>query len=83
MHEFEKLYIPYIEYGSRDEIIGVCRKHSVLIGKDVYVIKKEHREKVYCMDISDDGNLIVKHVDGEIEEIISGEVSVRGQNGYI
>ncbi len=83
MHEFEKLYITYIEYGSRDEIIGVCRKHSVLIGKDVYVIKKEHREKVYCMDISDDGNLIVKHVDGEIEEIISGEVSVRGQNGYI
>ena len=83
MHEFEKLYIPYIEYGSKEEIISVCRKYSVLIGKDVYIINKSHREKVYCMDISDDGNLIVKHDDGEIEEVISGEVSVRGQNGYI
>lgn len=83
VHEFEKLYIPYIEYGSRDEIIGICRKYSVLIGRDVYLLNKENREKVYCMDISDDGNLIVKHEDGDIEEIISGEVSVRGQNGYI
>lgn len=83
VREFEKLYIPYIEYGSRDEIIGICRKYSVLIGRDVYLLNKENREKVYCMDISDDGNLIVKHEDGDIEEIISGEVSVRGQNGYI
>ena len=68
---------------AEEDIIGICRKYSVLIGKDVYLIKKDHREKVYCMDISNDGNLIVKHNDGEIEEIISGEVSVRGQNGYI
>lgn len=83
MHEFEKLYTTYIEYGSKEEVISVCRKYSVLIGKDVYIINKNHREKVYCMDISDDGNLIVKHDDGVIEEVISGEVSVRGQNGYI
>ena len=83
MKEFEGLYNLYIEGGSREDIIGICRKYSVLIGKDVYLIKKDHREKVYCMDISNDGNLIVKHNDGEIEEIISGEVSVRGQNGYI
>lgn len=83
IHEFEKFYIAYIEYGNREDIIGICRKYSVLIGKDVYLVKKEHREKVYCMDISNYGNLVVKHDDGEVEEIISGEVSVRGQNGYI
>jgi biotin-[acetyl-CoA-carboxylase] ligase BirA-like protein len=45
----------------------------------------EHSEKelVYGLDISDDGYLIVQAANGLISEISSGEVSVRGVNGYI
>lgn len=81
--EFEKLYMKYIEYNNKKDTIEVCRKYSILIGKDIYILRNEKREKVYCIDITEDGNLIVKHDDESIEEIISGEVSVRGQNGYI
>lgn len=81
--EFEILYIPYIENGEKNKIIDICRKNSMLIGKKVYILNSKNKEKVDCLDISEDGNLIVRHDSGEIEEIISGEVSVRGENGYI
>lgn len=81
--EFEKLYIEYIKQNNKKDTIEICRKYSVLIGKDIYILRNEKKEKVYCIDISEDGNLIVRHDDESIEEIISGEVSVRGQNGYI
>ncbi|WP_300278643.1 biotin--[acetyl-CoA-carboxylase] ligase [Peptacetobacter sp.] len=81
--EFEKLYISYIELENKKEIVDICKKNSILIGKIVYLIKDNKKEKVKCIDINEDGNLIVEHMDGNIEEVYSGEVSIRGQKGYI
>ena len=54
-----------------------------MIGKQVYVIKNNKRELVKCIDINENGNLIVKEKNGEIQEIMSGEVSIRGVKGYV
>ena len=35
------------------------------------------------LDINDDGNLIVRNENNIIQEIISGEVSIRGVKGYV
>ena len=47
------------------------------------IIKNNKRELVKCIDINENGNLIVKEKNGEIQEIMSGEVSIRGVKGYV
>lgn len=82
-YEFEKLYIDYIESGNNEEIIRICRQYSAVINKDIYIIKNDEKELVRCVDINENGNLIVKYSNGYIKEIISGEVSIRGVKGYV
>ena len=38
---------------------------------------------VDCIGINEEGNLIIKNKDGKLEEIMSGEVSIRGVKGYV
>lgn len=81
--EFEKLYKGYILDGNKQDTLELCRKYSAIIGKQIYVIKNNKRELVKCIDINENGNLIVKEKNGEIQEIMSGEVSIRGVKGYV
>lgn len=81
--EFEKLYKAYILDGNRNATIDICRKYSPIINKEIYIIKNNKKELVKCIDINDNGNLIIKDRNGEIKEIMSGEISIRGVNGYV
>ncbi len=83
LEEFEKLYIKYINEDSKEEILNICRNYSAIIGKDVYLIKGEEKELIRCLDINQEGNLVVQTKDSIIKEIISGEVSIRGVKGYV
>lgn len=83
LEEFEILYKEYINYNLKDEVLKICKKHSAIIGKDIYIIKNEEKELVKCLDINQEGNLVVQTNKNEIEEIMSGEVSIRGIDGYI
>lgn len=83
LEEFEKLYIKYINEGSKEETLNICRNDSAIIGKDVYLIKGEEKELIRCLDINQEGNLVVQTKDSIIKEIISGEVSIRGVKGYV
>lgn len=81
----------YIEYyydlfkntGSIKEVINICRKGSVLLGKEVKVINGENEIICTAIDIDEDGELIVKYEDGSIHKMLSGEISVRGIYGYV
>ena len=83
LEEFERLYIKYINEGSKEETLNICRNYSAIIGKDVYLIKDEEKELIRCLDINQEGNLVVQTKDGIIKEIMSGEVSIRGVKGYV
>lgn len=83
LEEFENLYIDYVENDSKDETIKICRQYSAVIGKDIYAIRGENKELVKCLDIDENGNLIVINSKGEKVEIMSGEISIRGLKGYI
>lgn len=80
--EFNILYSDYIDNLDTFSTIKIHRENSVLINKNVYVIKNNQKELVKCIDINEKGNLIIKK-DNEIIEINSGEVSIRGEHGYI
>ncbi|MGL4914593.1 MAG: biotin--[acetyl-CoA-carboxylase] ligase [Romboutsia sp.] len=81
--EFEKLYLDYIKNDSKEKTLEICRKHSVLIGKKIYVLQGDNKELVKCLDINDKGNLIVEDQNRSKREIMSGEVSIRGVKGYV
>ena len=81
--EFEKMYKDYVEHDNREEVINICRKYSAIIGKSIYTIQGDKKELVECIDMNAEGNLIVKDSMGEIREILSGEVSIRGVKGYV
>ena len=81
--EFENLYLQYVNKDLRKDTLYIFRKYSCIIGKDVYLIKDEQKELVRCLDINEDGNLIVLTENNIIKEIISGEISIRGVKGYV
>lgn len=83
LQEFEKLYNEYVEADNRDNVLKLWKQYSNILNREVYLIKDNNKELVTCKDINREGNLIVKTVDGELKEIISGEVSIRGIDGYI
>ena len=83
LKEFENLYLQYINKELKEETLDICRQHSAIIGKDVYLIKGEEKELVKCLDMNQEGNLVVRTKDNIIKEIMSGEVSIRGVKGYV
>lgn len=81
--QFEKLYLDYIENNDKKEVLDICREYSAVIDKEIYIIKNNEKELVNCIGMNEEGNLIIKNKDGKLEEIMSGEVSIRGVKGYV
>ncbi|HAT4245733.1 TPA: biotin--[acetyl-CoA-carboxylase] ligase [Clostridium perfringens] len=53
---------------------------SLVLGKEVSFLKNNKMNKGVAIDITDDGALVVKYENGEIEYLNSGEVSVKTLN---
>lgn len=83
LREFENLYFEYVNNSSKEKTLDICRKYSEVIGKDIYILKGEETELVKCIEINEDGNLVVETQDKNIREIMSGEVLIRGVKGYV
>lgn len=83
VHHFKIYYNQFVEKQDLSEVIKFNREHSVTINKEVIIFDgyKEHR--AFAMSINDEGYLMVKYEDEEVKALSSGEVSVRGVNGYI
>lgn len=83
LQNFEALYEKFEKNLDIKTSIDICKEYSAVLGKEVYIINKTEKEKVTVVDIDDKGQLIVRDAQGNLKEIISGEISVRGINGYI
>lgn len=83
LNNFEELYEEFLDNGNIESSIKICKENSALIGKEIKVIEKSSSVKAKALDLTNEGRLVVEFENGKIEEIISGEVSVRGIFGYI
>ncbi len=83
LNNLEDLYEEFRNTGDISRVIEICREGSLLINKEVRVINGNSEVICTVLDIDDDGELIVRHKDGVVSRIISGEVSVRGIYGYV
>jgi len=80
---FEKYYFNFLESKNVRSSVDICKKYSVTLGKQVKIMQRGMEMLGEALDITEDGELMIKNDKGEIEKIVSGEVSVRGINGYI
>lgn len=83
LKNFESLYNTYIKDLNLDETLAIVKNYSALLGKDIRVIQGKLEKKARAIDINEEGLLLVEMEDGSNELISSGEVSIRGEKGYI
>ncbi|MDO5707787.1 MAG: biotin--[acetyl-CoA-carboxylase] ligase [Andreesenia angusta] len=83
LKNFEMLYKEFIDNKNIEKSIDICRENSAVLGKKIRIIKKGKEELKKAIDIDEEGGLIVEDMNGNRETIISGEISVRGENSYI
>ena len=83
VNEFEKLYTDFSKSGSIEKMIAEYKESSAVIGKQVRVIYQNKELVGTAVDFTKEGHLIIQKEDGSTEEIMAGEVSVRGIYGYI
>jgi BirA family biotin operon repressor/biotin-[acetyl-CoA-carboxylase] ligase len=79
---FEELYSDFVLNGNIKETIQVCRENSILIGSEIKLINRGEVTIAKAINISDSGELVIENNKGNIENIVSGEVSIRGIYGY-
>jgi BirA family biotin operon repressor/biotin-[acetyl-CoA-carboxylase] ligase len=80
---FESYYKAFIETGGIESFIQEYKEKSAVLGREVRVTSSSLQLTGTVVDISNEGQLLLRLEDGSIKEIISGEVSVRGMDGYI
>ena len=65
------------------EWIGQYARDCITIGRHVRVIRGEKTRTGTAKAIDENGALVVQYDDGETGVVFSGEVSIRGSDGYI
>lgn len=80
--DFEDLYE---DFKKRDysRILGILKDKSAVLGKEIYLIRDGQKDKVFAENIDEYGNLIVRNELGFLEEVFTGEISIRGLDSYI
>lgn len=82
LNRLDELYVQFKETGNIDQALDICRARSAVIGKDIIVIQGRKERPGHAISINHDGELMVRFEEG-LEQVISGEVSIRTENGYI
>ena len=68
----------FLSYYKQDKsYVDSYRRRSLVIGKEITVIKPDRQFKAVALDVDDDCHLIVRYGDGTTESLSSGEISVR------
>ncbi len=83
LEEFERLYQCFIQDGSLGGLVEEYDRLLVNRDREVYIIEGEKKKKALAKGITKEGHLRIVNQDGVEEEVMSGEVSVRGIYGYV
>ncbi len=82
LKNLDTLYSEFKMSEGIDKALDICRDRSAVLGREVIVIQGREERKGQAISINRDGELMVKFESG-IENIMSGEVSIRSEHGYI
>lgn len=82
LNRLDELYVQFAKNGDMDRALDICREKSAVIGKDIIVVQGRNQRPGHAVSINHDGELMVRFEEG-LEHVISGEVSIRTEYGYI
>lgn len=80
---FEMYYNLFVHNKDLVDVVNYNREHSATLNKKVHLIYKDQIREAYAKDLDAFGRLVVINETEQEEIISSGEVSVRGLNGYV
>ena len=83
LKEFEELYELFIKELDLVDTLKKLKEYSAVLGKNIRIIQGKRERIAKAVDIDKQGFLIIENKEGKRELISSGEVSIRGQEGYI
>ncbi len=83
IRDFQNRYRTFTETVSLKPFMEEYNSHLINTGRQVKLVKKEQTLIRTALGINDRGELLVRDEEGHIEEVLSGEVSVRGLYGYV
>ncbi|MEG2733004.1 MAG: biotin--[acetyl-CoA-carboxylase] ligase [Clostridium sp.] len=83
MEAYERYYDIFITTCDMSKLIEEYNSRLVNLDNPVKVLQPGHEYTGHSLGINKEGELLVKTDDGEIHQVISGEVSVRGIYGYV
>ncbi|MEG0372140.1 MAG: biotin--[acetyl-CoA-carboxylase] ligase [Clostridium sp.] len=82
LNSFEVNYELFKEKGIL-EFINRLKASSALIGKDVTISNPFKTYSGRVVDIDNEGYLVVVDENGLTQSVVGGDISIRGQNGYV
>jgi BirA family biotin operon repressor/biotin-[acetyl-CoA-carboxylase] ligase len=84
LEEIENIYFDNLCGNNFKPILEEYHHHSVILGKKVYVTGTGSKFFMgYANGFGEDGSLLLGLDDGRIIEVLAGDVSVRGLDGYV
>ena len=81
--KFFKFYDEFVDNKSLEEVLNLLKSRSAILGKEIIVIRGEEKKQGTALSITEEGFLKVRYNTGEEEVLSSGEISVRGREGYL
>ena len=78
----DELYKEFIQTGEINGTIQICKDNSAVIGKEIHVHQGKEKRQGRAIELNKNGELLVEFETG-VENLFSGEISIRGQEGYI
>ena len=82
IEELDGLYAA-LQGGDTAAYLAAYRRDCLTLGREVQLLWQDAREKVMALDVDEQFGLVVRHEDGRVETVRTGEVSVRGLYGYV
>lgn len=74
---FEKYYKNFEKTYDLKEVVSICKDNSIIKNKKGFLVSLNYREEITCIDINDNGELIIKDSKGVIRPVLSGEVTFK------
>lgn len=82
LNEFEVNYEIFKNQGITP-FLDALKKYSALIGKKVIISNPFKTFSGKVVDIDPEGYLVVEDEDGNLQSIVGGDISIRGENSYL
>lgn len=70
-------------FSQKAAIMAQFRSRCVTIGQEISLLRGDDVRHGTALNVADDGSLTVRFRDGKVENVASGEVSIRGMYGYL